>query len=784
MSKLIYECSAGKQTLSKEEEFQNISLKLKELKNIIKGGQKKDNNKNKILEYILYPELINFKELKNKIFILFKVKNDEELYKLLLEIINELFEKKQNEKNSPEEISLRGHFYQILEKLNYFICCSLIYLPNYNENNNKAFEYFVKWIISDNTITKSILLSYINIFNVEDLLFNFYSIKRDILFSISDINRILYLISILKMHNIYSFKYVIKKKNKLYLDQNLFIELFRTYNRTLNEIYDLTKYLISLNTSWAEPSIIEKIFNDKDIINKLDNSIKILLIEKLMINYSLLKENGKMKEKEILTYYRILSKYLNIISKNYFIDWSVLNKIFKNLIENKEYDKCINFINNIEDTNIINKYIDLKLIEILIKSIPIGKIILISRFIKSNKNIINDLLNNNRSKEGIKLIKALKLDKNEYDDLFDEISMNNFFTYKINNCINDSFDILLDYALIDELSFNKVFYKLMKKSYQETFKDNNNENETYNVSNDSWLPLNEEEDNQNEKNINQKVGGNKTFAFLNSFFQKEYFKQIKKDDNKIKKNILTQVDKDKILTLFYFAKIKNYNLSSNNQKLFSKIFGDILITDIDYEKYIPEDKYEPHDLTCLSVNIKSQKIVFIDNVESLNENYIFFKKSKFVGVDSEWRQSFYANNKEKASILQLSNYSGKNIMIIDLIKMEKDKNFFDLFEKYFKDKSFIGYSFNNSDIEQFNERLQKMFKECTIIDLIDIYQHKFWEKAPSLKDLCLKFLGKKLCKYEQCSNWENRPLRKRQLHYAALDALVCVSLYKKMTNNE
>ena len=50
--------------------------------------------------------------------------------------------------------------------------------------------------------------------------------------------------------------------------------------------------------------------------------------------------------------------------------------------------------------------------------------------------------------------------------------MNNFFTYKINNCINDSFDILLDYGLIDELSFNKVFYKLMKKRYQETIKDN------------------------------------------------------------------------------------------------------------------------------------------------------------------------------------------------------------------------------------------------------------------------------------------------------------------------
>ena len=122
-------------------------------------------------------------------------------------------------------------------------------------------------------------------------------------------------------------------------------------------------------------------------------------------------------------------------------------------------------------------------------------------------------------------------------------------------------------------------------------------------------------------------------------------------------------------------------------------------------------------------------------------------------------------------------------MIIDLLKMNNDEKFFDLFEQYFKDKIFIGYAFNNSDIEQFNERLQKMFKECTIIDLIDIYQQKFLEKSPSLKELCQKFLGKKLCKYEQCSNWENRPLRKRQLHYAALDALVCISLYKKIVNN-
>ena len=40
-------------------------------------------------------------------------------------------------------------------------------------------------------------------------------------------------------------------------------------------------------------------------------------------------------------------------------------------------------------------------------------------------------------------------------------------------------------------------------------------------------------------------------------------------------------------------------------------------------------------------------------------------------------------------------------LIIDLIKMKNDKEFFDLFKQNFKDKIYIGYAFNKSDIQQF-----------------------------------------------------------------------------------
>jgi len=51
----------------------------------------------------------------------------------------------------------------------------------------------------------------------------------------------------------------------------------------------------------------------------------------------------------------------------------------------------------------------------------------------------------------------MKLTKNEYDEIYDKITMENFFYYKINTCLNDSFEILLDFALINSSTFNTCF---------------------------------------------------------------------------------------------------------------------------------------------------------------------------------------------------------------------------------------------------------------------------------------------------------------------------------------
>ena len=130
----------------------------------------------------------------------------------------------------------------------------------------------------------------------------------------------------------------------------------------------------------------------------------------------------------------------------------------------------------------------------------------------------------------------------------------------------------------------------------------------------------------------------------------------------------------------------------------------------------------------------------------------------------------------------MANYDEKNIIIIDMLKLIKEKEFIDIFEKYFSNKTFVGYSFDSSDLEHFSSGVQNTFKKANIIDLVDLYQYKYLNKAQGLKNMCHEILGINLCKYEQCSFWENRPLKQSQLHYAAVDALVCVSLYKKLIN--
>ena len=766
---------------SKIEKYKSISSKLKELIIIIKGSQKLSEDKTNILEYIKYPEIFPFNKLKNNIYNIFEVKSNKELYAYILNDINELYSNEKFNKNTNEANEVRIQFYKTFEQLNYFITPTLLTIDI--DNKEKSFDYYKKYIIKDNIVDKDILRLYINIFELYSLLKDYYSINRQSVLSIEGPKLILNLIEILNLQSIYPFKFILKKKKEFFININNFIyKLYQAYSTSLNELNELSNYLLQFKKNKLSSEIISKIFNDNKIKNQIDNSFKIFLIEKLMINYSVQENANKIEDKEILLYYSIVINNIKSLSKDYQINFNILNDIINKSIKEKEYDKAINFLLKIKDSENIDKYINKEIIENLFKSLPFEKTIAIIKFIKNNKELIKYLLKTNTDKNAIKLIKALNLKENEYDNKYDETCITNFFSYKINTCFDDYFDILFDFALINSNTFNTCI-KLLLKSLKKGMSNDMNKNIE---NNEDTLPLNEDEDeigNNIEKDIiDDNKNNNKEKKDVNNF--KDIMKFFKQENNNRKNNEINEsllnIKKEKICIIYHFGKIKGLNLAEKIQKIYDKEFpNNELSQKIDFTKYIPEDKCEPHDKSCISINLKTQKIIFVDNANTLKEYLKYFKNSKYIGIDSEWSSSsFNVNNIETASILQLSNYCERTILIIDLLKMKDDKEFFDLFKLHFKDKIFIGYAFNKSDIDQFFEELQNMFKDVEIIDLIDLYQNRYLEKAPALKIMCEKLLGKKMCKYEQCSYWENRPLKKSQLHYAAFDAIVCVSLYK------
>jgi len=766
---------------AKIEKYKTIASKLKELIIITKGSQKLSEDKTNILEYIKIPEIFPFEKLKNDIYDIFNIKSNKELYAYILNEINELYSNEKFNKNTNEANEVRIQFYKTFEQLNYFITPTLLTIDI--DNKEKSFDYYKKYIIKDNIVDKDILRLYINIFELYSLLKDYYSIIRQSVLSIEGPKLILNLIEILNLQSIYPFKFILKKKKEFFININNFIyKLYQAYSTSLNELNELSNYLLQFKKNKLSSEIISKILNDNKIKNQIDNSFKVFLIENLMINYSVQENANKIEDKEILLYYSIVINNIELLSKDYQINFNILNDIINKSIKEKEYDKTINFLLKIKDSENIDKYINKEIIENLFKSLPFEKTIAIIKFIKNNKELIKYLLKTNIEKNAIKLIKALNLKENEYDNKYDETCITNFFYYKINTCFDDYFDILFDFALINSNTFNTCIKLLLKNLKKGMSNDMNQSTEN----NEDTLPLNEDEDeignnkeqnnNDDNKNNNKEKKDVKNFKDIMKFFKQE---NNNRKNNEINESLLN-IKKEKICTIYHFGKIKGLNLSEKIQKIYEKEFpNNELSLKIDFTKYIPEDKCEPHDKSCISINLKTQKIIFVDNANTLKEYLKYFKNSKYIGIDSEWSSSsFNVNNIETASILQLSNYCERTILIIDLLKMKDDKELFDLFKLHFKDKIFIGYAFNKSDIDQFFEELQNMFKDVEIIDLIDLYQNRYLEKAPALKIMCEKLLGKKMCKYEQCSYWENRPLKKSQLHYAAFDAIVCVSLYK------
>ena len=188
-----------------------------------------------------------------------------------------------------------------------------------------------------------------------------------------------------------------------------------------------------------------------------------------------------------------------------------------------------------------------------------------------------------------------------------------------------------------------------------------------------------------------------------------------------------------------------------------------------FKKYVSKDEIKNY-----SVEKFNGKISVIDKKKDLLDAYLFLKKQKIIGFDTESRPTFKKGVSSNVSLIQFStkdevflfriNIIGFDDMLIDLINDKKIKK--------------IGIAIFD-DIKS----LQKIkeFESNSVIDLNKLALNLGFESIGAVK-LSILILGFSISKSARLSNWEKKDLTTSQIEYAATDAWICNMIYKKLLN--
>ena len=734
-----------KEELSEEdkfqEEIQQLKDKLCDIKNFFVKNKLKKYEEDKIEKYILFENLVDCDKINKKILESF---NCEDIYFRLFEVWNKTIEFSKNKNEEKEENNIEKEedseesndkkkkskrkillyaFNKLLMNLNFFTP-KIIQNKKDNEFKEQICETIFKnlQLLKDIEDGENFLFYFSEVFDVKNQLKNKFmnEYKGETINFISS-----YLV--LGLNLIKSFDL-----QELFPIDKIF--------KIISDNYYLISYHIYLLLA---QTYIKNDENKKYIV--LDNIFKLLQEDKNIAEYPLVydlikndfKEDEKKNEiiKKFISYIRInLEKSINIYTLNNALNYCKL------VFENSE------LFNDEEITN-AKKYI--------------------CSYFNSLK--VKDWHKN--------LSKLNKFEYNELKDYFDTSNLKEYF----NNLPLDkieSFVIILKF-LPDELS------KLLKEySKKQIYNDGIKLIRMLKLS-DEEIPLIFKEERMKQF-FNYKIKvceeeNNPHTLIEYCLISKQTF------DASIKKILNKYYAGDKynyyylyVINEIYYEALKQKIMSKKIKKEIENIYYKLKYID----KYSFEDHFGPITNNCIQINPKQTEVLFIDDIhyfEKILNKY--FINSNYIGIDSEWQQNFKIIDDTKVSIIQISNYEENCCILLDMIELSKKEKFYDIFEKYFKGKIFIGFSFDKSDLGVFPLRLKNFFEDknnCTIYDICTIAKQKYLENINSLKNLTEKIFGKSLCKYEQCSDWNKRPLSKCQMHYGALDALICIMIFKKL----
>lgn len=186
------------------------------------------------------------------------------------------------------------------------------------------------------------------------------------------------------------------------------------------------------------------------------------------------------------------------------------------------------------------------------------------------------------------------------------------------------------------------------------------------------------------------------------------------------------------------------------------------------------DRINKEEINLLPLVQYEGEIVLVDKPELKEDAINELKKQTVIAFDTESRPAFIKGQYYPVSLLQVA--IEDKVYLFRLGRIGDLKGIASLFanEKIAK----VGISIRD-DIKEL--RKLTFFRPANIIEINDLAK-KIGVVAEGVRNLSAIFLGYRISKSQQTTNWEREELTEKQMRYAATDAWVCYEIYSKLTN--
>jgi len=181
-------------------------------------------------------------------------------------------------------------------------------------------------------------------------------------------------------------------------------------------------------------------------------------------------------------------------------------------------------------------------------------------------------------------------------------------------------------------------------------------------------------------------------------------------------------------------------------------------------------KLSPDDLLLYPTKAFEGPIYLIETIADADEACEYLRNFSHIGFDTETKPNFKKGRKNRVALLQLSTTEKAFLIRTNKIGIPRSV------ASILADPNIMKIGAATKDDIGTLKSLSN-FEPKAIFDLQPLVR-SFGVEQLGLKNIAALFLGIRISKGQQLTNWENETLTPQQQLYAATDAWVCLEIYK------